>query len=257
MVAAIGAVVVHIKFPKLGIIPAEIIGTGLLILLGDGVVAAVLLAKSKAENSGWIVITWGWGMAVAMAVYSVGFFSGAHLNPAVTLGFWIHGTINGSQAWKYFLGEMIGAMIGAFLVYLTYFLHWRDTEDPGLKLAVFSTGPAIRNYAWNLITEIVGTFVLVFGVLAIIGPWNALTAGLAPLIIGLLVLAIGLSLGGPTGYAINPARDLGPRIMHAILPIPGKGGSDWAYSWVPVIGPLIGGALAAIFFDAVFGKFPL
>ncbi len=254
---AIAAVVVKVKFPHLGIIPAEIIGTGLLILLGDGVVAAVLLAKSKAENSGWIVITFGWGMAVAMAVYSVGFFSGAHLNPAVTLGFWIHGTIDGSQAWKYFLGEMIGAMIGAFLVYLSYFLHWRDTEDPGLKLAVFCTGPAIRNYAWNLITEIVGTFVLVFGVLAIIGPWNALTAGLAPLIIGLLVLAIGLSLGGPTGYAINPARDLGPRIMHAILPIPGKGGSDWSYAWVPVIGPLIGGAIAAIFFDAVFGSAPL
>jgi len=255
--SSLAAVVVQLKFPHLAIIPAEIIGTGLLILLGDGVVAAVLLAKSKAENSGWIVITFGWGMAVAMAVYSVGFFSGAHLNPAVTLGFWIHGTITGSQAWKYFVGEMLGAMVGAFLVYLTYFLHWKDTEDPGLKLAVFSTGPAVRNYAWNLITEIVGTFVLVFGVLAIIGPWNALTPGLAPLIIGLLVLAIGLSLGGPTGYAINPARDLGPRIMHAILPIPGKGGSDWSYAWVPVLGPLIGGALAAIFFDAVFGSYPL
>jgi glycerol uptake facilitator protein len=255
--SAIAAVAVAIHNPKLGIIPAEIIGTGLLILLGDGVVAAVLLAKSKAENSGWIVITFGWGMAVAMAVYAVGFFSGAHLNPAVTLGFWIHGTITGSQAWKYFLGEIIGAMVGAFLVYLTYYLHWRDTEDPGLKLAVFSTGPAVRNYAWNLVTEIIGTFVLVFGVLAIIGPWNAITSGLAPLLIGLLVFAIGLSLGGPTGYAINPARDLGPRIMHAILPIPGKGGSDWQYAWVPVLGPLIGGALAAIFFDAVFGSFPL
>ena len=251
------AVKVVLHFPHLGIIPAEIIGTGLLILLGDGVVAAVLLAKSKAENSGWIVITFGWGMAVAMAVYAVGFFSGAHLNPAVTLGFWIHGTITGAQAWKYFVGEMIGAMVGAFLVWITYYLHWRDTEDPGLKLAVFSTGPAVRNYAWNLVTEIIGTFVLVFGVLAIIGPWNAITSGLAPLLIGLLVFAIGLSLGGPTGYAINPARDLGPRIMHAILPIPGKGGSDWSYAWVPVLGPLIGGALAAIFFDAVFGSAPL
>jgi glycerol uptake facilitator protein len=142
-------------------------------------------------------------------------------------------------------------------VYLTYFLHWRDTEDPGLKLAVFSTGPAIRNYGWNLFTEIVGTFVLVFGVLTITGPWNVFSgADLAPLLIGLLVFSIGLSLGGPTGYAINPARDLGPRIMHAILPIPGKGGSDWAYSWVPVLGPLIGGALGAIFFDAVFGSAP-
>ena len=252
-----GVVVVTLSKSHIGIIPAEIIGTALLILLGDGVVAAVLLAKSKAENSGWIVITFGWGMAVAMAVYAVGFFSGAHLNPAVTLGFWIHGTITGSQAIKYFIGEMIGAMVGAFLVYLTYYLHWRDTEDPGLKLAVFSTGPAVRNYAWNLVTEIIGTFVLVFGVLAIIGPWNAITSGLAPLLIGLLVFAIGLSLGGPTGYAINPARDLGPRIMHAILPIPGKGSSDWTYAWVPVLGPLIGGALAAIFFDAVFGSFPL
>jgi glycerol uptake facilitator protein len=241
----------------LSIIPSEIIGTGLLILLGDGVVAAVLLAKSKAENSGWIVITFGWGMAVMVGVYAVGYFSGAHLNPAVTLGLWIHGAITGSMAWKYFVGEMIGAMIGAFLVYLSYYLHWRDTEDPGLKLAVFCTGPAIRNYAWNLVTEIIGTFVLVFGVLAITGPWNVFTSDLAPLLIGLLVLAIGLSLGGPTGYAINPARDLGPRIMHAILPIPGKGGSDWSYSWVPVLGPLIGGALGAIFFDAVFGSFPL
>ncbi len=254
---ALAAVVVKIKYPTLGIIPSEIIGTALLILLGDGVVAAVLLAKSKAENSGWIVITFGWGMAVMVAVYAVGFFSGAHLNPAVTLGLWIHGSIDGAQAWRYFVGEMIGAMIGAVLVFLTYYLHWRDTEDPGLKLAVFSTGPAIRNYGWNLLTEIVGTFVLVFGVLTIVAPWNALAGGLGGLLIGLLVFSIGLSLGGPTGYAINPARDLGPRIIHAILPIPGKGGSDWSYSWVPVIGPLIGGALGAILFDAVWGSAPL
>jgi len=160
------------------------------------------------------------------------------------------------MAIKYWIGEVVGAMVGAFLVWVAYFLHWSGTEDPGLKLAVFSTGPAIRNYAWNLITEIIGTFVLVFGVFAITGPWNAITSGLTPLLIGLLVFAIGLSLGGPTGYAINPARDLGPRIMHAILPIPGKGGSDWSYAWVPVLGPLIGGALAAIFFDAVFGSAP-
>jgi glycerol uptake facilitator protein len=254
---AITAVVVAVHFPTLGIIPSEIIGTAILILLGDGVVAAVLLANSKAENSGWIVITFGWGMAVMVAVYAVGFFDGAHLNPAVTLGLWIHGSIDGSQAIKYWIGEFIGAMIGAVLVFLTYFLHWRDTEDPGLKLAVFSTGPAIRNYAWNLLTEIVGTFVLVFGVLTITGPWNVFSgADVAPLLIGLLVFSIGLSLGGPTGYAINPARDLGPRIIHAILPIPGKGGSDWSYSWVPVLGPLIGGALGAIFFDAVFGSAP-
>jgi glycerol uptake facilitator protein len=258
LLSALAAVVVVVHKPHLGIVGSEIIGTGLLILLGDGVVAAVLLAKSKAENSGWIVITLGWGMAVMVGAYAVGPFSGAHLNPAVTLGVWIHGGITGSQAWKYFLGEMIGAMIGAFLVFLTYYLHWRDTEDPGLKLAVFSTGPAIRNYAWNLFTEIVGTFVLVFGILAITAPYQAATvSGLATLLVAFLVLAIGLSLGGPTGYAINPARDLGPRIMHAILPIPGKGGSDWSYSWVPVLGPLIGGALGAILFDAVIGSAPL
>jgi glycerol uptake facilitator protein len=251
-------VAVKVHLPTLGIIPSEIIGTGILILLGDGVVAAVLLNKSKAQNSGWIVITFGWGMAVMVAVYAVGFFSGAHLNPAVTLGLWIHGSIDGAQAIRYWIGEMIGAMVGAFLVYLAYYLHWSETEDPGLKLAVFSTGPAIRNYAWNLVTEIIGTFVLVFGVLAITAPWNTFNSvDLAPLLIGLLVFAIGLSLGGPTGYAINPARDLGPRIMHALLPIPGKGSSDWGYSWVPVLGPLIGGALGAIFFDAVFGSVPL
>ena len=257
MFAHLAAVLVVVHKPHLGIVGSEIIGTGLLILLGDGVVAAVLLAKSKAENSGWIVITLGWGMAVMVGAYSVGPFSGAHLNPAVTLGLWIHGSITGSMAWKYFLGEMIGAMIGAVLVFLTYYLHWRDTEDPGLKLAVFSTGPAVRNYAWNLLTEIIGTFVLMFGVFFLTAPWNTYTSGITPLLIGLLVFAIGLSLGGPTGYAINPARDLGPRIMHAILPIPGKGGSDWSYSWVPVLGPLIGGAIAAIFFDAVFGSAPL
>lgn len=256
MSALAAVTVVAIHLPHLGIVPSEIIGTGTLILLGDGVVAAVLLAKSKAENSGWIVITFGWAMAVTMGIYA-GHFSGAHLNPAVTLGLWIHGSIDGSMAWKYFLGEMIGAMIGAALVFVAYYLHWRDTEDPGLKLAVFSTGPAIRNYGWNVVTEVIGTFMLVFIILMIGAPWSTVgTAALAPLLIGLLVLALGLSLGGPTGYAINPARDLGPRIMHAVLPIPGKGGSDWSYAWVPVLGPLIGGALAAIFFDAVFGSAP-
>jgi glycerol uptake facilitator protein len=236
----------------LSIIGSETIGTALLILLGDGVVAAVVLAKSKAENSGWIVITWGWGMAVMVAVYAVGRFSGAHLNPAVTVGIWINGGIDGGQAIKYFIGEFLGAGIGAALVFASYYLHFRDTEDPGLKLAVFCTGPAIRNYAANLVTEIVGTFVLVFGVLTIGDVGNKIVSGLTPLLIGLLVLSIGLSLGGPTGYAINPARDLGPRIMHAILPIPGKGGSDWSYAWVPVLGPLIGGALGSLAFQAFF-----
>jgi glycerol uptake facilitator protein len=234
----------------LSIIGAETIGTAILILLGDGVVAAVLLNHSKAQNSGWIVITWGWGMAVMLAVYAVGQFSGAHLNPAVTVGLWINGNIDAGDVPQYFIGEFLGAGIGATLVFLAYYQHFAATEDPGLKLAVFSTGPAIRNTLWNLTTEIIGTMVLVAGVLGIVDPGNkgVGTAQLGGLLVGLLVLVIGLSLGGPTGYAINPARDLGPRIMHAILPIPGKGPSDWAYAWVPVVGPLVGGSIGALIY---------
>jgi glycerol uptake facilitator protein len=227
----------------LSIIGAETIGTALLVLLGDGVVAAVLLAKSKAENSGWIVIAFGWGMAVTVGAYAVGQFSGAHLNPAVTVGVWVNGGIDAGDVPKYFIGEFLGAFIGATLVFAAYYQHFVETEDPGLKLAVFCTGPAIRNYFFNIITEVIATFVLVFGILAILANKATGVSGLATLLVGLLVLGIGLSLGGPTGYAINPARDLGPRIMHAILPIPGKGTSDWGYAWVPVLGPLIGGAL--------------
>jgi glycerol uptake facilitator len=227
----------------LSIIGAETIGTALLILLGDGVVAAVLLSKSKAQNSGWIVITFGWGFGVMAGVYAVAQYSGAHLNPAVTFGLWVNGNIDGGDVPKYLIGEFLGAMTGAALVVASYWDHFRETEDPGLKLSVFCTGPAIRNYPLNLVTEIVGTFVLVFGVLAIVGNKEPVDSGLAALLIAFLVVGIGLSLGGPTGYAINPARDLGPRIVHAILPIPGKGTSDWAYSWVPVAGPLIGGTL--------------
>jgi glycerol uptake facilitator protein len=227
---------------------AETIGTALLILLGDGVVAAVLLSHSKAENGGWIVITWGWAIAVMLGVFSVAQFSGAHLNPAVTLGFAIEGRTAWSDVPKYFAGEFSGAFIGAVLVYLAYLNHWRPTEDPGLKLAVFSTAPAIRNTVANIITEVIGTFVLVFGVLAIFASADTSATNLGGLIVGLLVLGIGLSLGGPTGYAINPARDLAPRIAHALLPIPGKGPSDWGYAWIPVVGPLIGGAIAALLF---------
>ena len=232
------------------IIGWETVGTALLILLGDGVVAGVLLNKSKAQNSGWIVITFGWGMAVAFAVYAVGQFTGAHLNPAVTVGFWVAGIIDGGDVPKYLVGEFLGAFIGAALVLASYWDHFRETEDQGLKLAVFCTGPAIRNYPMNLVTEIIGTFVLVFGILSFGAniPGKAFIAGGGGLIVGLLIFSIGLSLGGPTGYAINPARDLGPRIMHAILPVPGKGPSDWAYSWVPVVGPLLGGALAGWMF---------
>jgi glycerol uptake facilitator protein len=247
------------------IFTAELIGTAILILFGDGVVAGVLLARSKAENAGWIVITLGWGMAVMIAVYAVGQFSGAHINPAVTIGFAL--TESFGVEWgdvpKYLLGQFAGAMIGAILVFLAYLPHWRPTDDPGLKLAVFSTGPAIRNKPQNLVTEIIGTFILVFGVLAIVGHFSenvigdtvlttALGQSFPPLLIGLLVLVIGLSLGGPTGYAINPARDLGPRIIHAVLPIPGKGTSDWDYAWIPVVGPIIGGSLGAFAYHLFF-----
>jgi glycerol uptake facilitator protein len=233
----------------LSIFGAEVIGTAILILLGDGVVAAVLLNQSKAQNSGWIVITFGWGMAVAMAVFAVGQFSGAHLNPAVTFGFAVMGNTEWSDVPEYFAGELVGAFIGAILVFLAYSNHWRATEDPGLKLAVFCTAPAIRNTVANIITEVIGTFLLVFGVLAITADPITVETGLVPLLVGLLVLAIGLSLGGPTGYAINPARDLMPRIAHALLPIPGKGPSDWGYAWIPVVAPLIGGALGGLAFD--------
>jgi glycerol uptake facilitator protein len=245
------------------IFTAELIGTGILILFGDGVVAAVLLARSKAENAGWIVITFGWAMAVAMAVYAVGQFSGAHINPAVTISLAVTDITPWDDVPSYLLGQFAGAFLGAVLVYLTYYLHWRPTEDPGLKLAVFSTGPAIRNYPANLITEIIGTFALLLGVLAIVGHFStdvitdtsnqeAFNQAFPPLLIGLLVFVIGLSLGGPTGYAINPARDLGPRIAHAVLPIPGKGTSDWEYSWVPVVGPIAGGILGAVTYHAFF-----
>jgi glycerol uptake facilitator protein len=236
----------------LSIFGAEVIGTALLILLGNGVVAGVLLSLSKAQNGGWIVITFGWGMGVMVGVFAVSQFSGAHLNPAVTLGFAVIGNTEWSDVPKYLAGEFVGAFIGATLVYLAYLSHWGETEDPGLKLACFSTAPAIRNTAANIITEVIGTFVLVFGVLVIFADKATAATGLGGLLVGLLVFAIGLSLGGPTGYAINPARDLGPRIMHAILPIPGKGPSDWGYAWIPVVAPIIGGVLGALAFDAFY-----
>jgi len=227
---------------------AETIGTAILILLGDGVVAATLLARSKAENGGWIVITFGWAMGVAMAVYAVGAFSGAHLNPAVTLGFAVVGVTEWGDVPKYLAGEFSGAFIGAVLVWVAYLNHWRPTEDPGLKLAVFCTAPAIRNTVNNILTEIIGTFLLVFVVLSFGTAAGIGRSGLTPLLVGLLVLGIGLSLGGPTGYAINPARDLSPRIAHAILPIPGKGPSDWGYAWIPVVAPIIGGLAWDLFY---------
>jgi len=230
---------------------AEIIGTMILILLGDGVVANVLLGKSKGQGGGWIVITTGWGLAVALAVYAVGRFSGAHINPAVTIALAAVGKLGWDQVPVYIVGQFIGAFIGAVLVWLAYLPHWAETADAGLKRAVFSTAPAVRNYGLNLLTEIIGTFMLVLGVLAITSNKEPGTSGLTPLLVGFLVWGIGLSLGGPTGYAINPARDLGPRIAHAVLPIAGKGDSDWQYSWVPVVGPIIGGVIGALVWVAL------
>ncbi|NOH15686.1 MIP/aquaporin family protein [Clostridium cochlearium] len=229
---------------------AELLGTMLLILLGDGVVANVVLKKSKGENAGWIVITTGWAIAVAIPVYIFGPISGAHFNPAVTIAFASIGQFSWADVPMYIIAQLIGAIIGAFLVWITYLSHWEATEDPAAKLGVFCTAPAIRDNTSNLIAEIVGTFFLVFGILGVAN--TKMVDGLAPLVVGLIILAAGLSLGGPTGYAINPARDLGPRIAHAILPIKGKGDSDWGYSWIPIVGPIIGGLIAAIFFNAIF-----
>lgn len=232
---------------------AELVGTMLLVLLGDGVVAGVLLNKSKAEKSGWIVITTGWGLAVALAVYTVGRISGAHINPAVTLSLAAAGKLAWADVPRYLGGQMLGAFLGAVLVWLAYLAHWDETEDRAAKLSVFSTIPAIRNAPANLMTEVIGTFVLVFGVLALGANKAPNDTGLTPLLVGFLVWSIGLSLGGPTGYAINPARDLAPRIAHAILPIPNKGASDWSYSWIPVVGPVIGGIIGAVVYGKLFG----
>lgn len=246
---------------ELNIFMSEVFGTMMLILLGDGVVAGVLLAKTKSNNSGWIVITLAWGLAVFTGVIVAAGVGGdlpygnAHLNPAVTIGLFVNAAVSGGTvdvvaAIIYVAGEFVGAFLGALLVFLHYYPHWAETEDQGLKLAVFSTGPAIRNVTWNFVSEVIGTFVLVFVILTF-GNSGAM-GDMGALPVALLVVVIGLSLGGTTGYAINPARDLGPRIMHAILPIPGKGGSDWEYSWIPVVGPLTGGVIAALVYQLVF-----
>ncbi|MPR33726.1 MIP/aquaporin family protein [Salmonirosea aquatica] len=224
----------------------ELIGTTVLLLLGDGVVANVVLQKTKGHNSGWIVIATGWGLAVAMGIFTANAFGSAdaHINPAVTLADAIL-TNDFSKIATYVPAQMLGAFLGAVLVWLQYLPHWRATEDPAAKLACFATDPAIRSTVPNLISEILGTIVLIVGVTAI-SKVEGIQVGLGPYLVGLLVWSIGLSLGGPTGYAINPARDLGPRLAHALLPIPGKGGSDWSYGWIPVVGPMIGAAVIAI-----------
>jgi glycerol uptake facilitator protein len=237
---------------------AEFVGTLILVLLGDGVVAGVLLKDSKAENAGWVAITFGWGLGVAIAVYAVGAISGAHINPAVTLGLASIGVHPWAEVPGYIIAQLLGGFVGAVLVWLAYLPHYNRTEDPELKLATFCTIPEIRNFAANFLTEVIATAMLVFGVVAIVANVQRLAEastidlstvyaiGLLPLIVGLLVVVIGLSLGGPTGYAINPARDLAPRIAHAVLPISGKGGSDWSYAWIPVVAPLVGGVIGAL-----------
>lgn len=231
---------------------AELIGTMILVLLGDGVVANVLLKKSKGHNSGWIVIAAGWGFAVAIAVYVAGWASGGHINPAVTIGLAAVGELSWTQVPTYLAGQFAGGLLGAVLVWLAYLPHWPETPDPGAKLAVFSTGPAIRHWPGNLICEVIGTAVLLIGVLGILNNRIELTSGVGPYAVGILVFSIGLSLGGPTGYAINPARDLAPRLAHALLPIAGKGSSDWRYAWIPVVGPILGGVIGALVYTSLF-----
>ena len=228
----------------------ELIGTAVLIIFGGGVVAGATLNKTKSNAGGWIVITFAWGLAVTMGVYASGQFSGAHLNPAVTIGLAVVGEFPWSDVPSYILAQMIGAIIGATVVFFHYLPHFKATKDPATKLGVFSTSPAIPHTFSNLLSEIIGTFILLFGIL-FIGA-NEFTEGLNPIVVGLLIVVIGMALGGTTGYAINPARDLGPRIAHFLLPIPGKGSSDWGYSWIPVVGPILGGALGALSYKALF-----
>ena len=222
----------------------EIIGTMLLIILGNGVVANVVLKNTKGNSGGWIVITFGWAMAVFVAVFAMGSISGAHINPAVTIGLALVGKFPWADVPVYILGQLIGAALGATIVWIHYKDHFAITENEDIKMACFCTAPEIRSTVNNLLSEIIGTFVLVFGVLFIAAPEVGI-GSLDALPVALLVFAIGLSLGGTTGYAINPARDLGPRIMHALLPIPRKRDSDWGYSWIPIVGPIIGAALAS------------
>lgn len=242
---------------------AEFIGTMILLLLGDGVVANVVLKQTKGHDDGWVAITLGWGMAVAIAVYAVGWLSGAHINPAVTLGLAAIGEFDWGQVPGYMLAQVAGAFTGGVLVWASYLNHWKETDDADAKLAVFSTAPAIRDTVPNFVTEVVGTAMLLIGVLAIgttgaavgqnasEGLQAAYATGTAPLLVGFLVLSIGLSLGGPTGYAINPARDLGPRLAHMVLPIPGKRGPDWEYGWIPVVAPLVGGVIGALVWNVL------
>ncbi|HYG03266.1 MAG TPA: MIP/aquaporin family protein [Chryseosolibacter sp.] len=229
---------------------AEFLGTMLLIVLGNGVVASVILRGTKSENAGWLTIVFGWGLAVTLAVYAVGRISQAHLNPAITIAIFVNGDFPGEQVVGYILAQLAGAFCGAVIVYLYFFLYWERTQDQATKLAVFCTGPAIRSPLSNLFNEAFATMILVLAIL-FIGA-NKFAEGLNPLVIGALIVSIGLSLGSTTGFAINPARDFAPRLAHFVLPIPGKGHSDWSYAWIPVVGPIIGGLAGSWLFKMLF-----
>ncbi|MBU3102559.1 MIP/aquaporin family protein [Clostridium gasigenes] len=229
---------------------AELFGTLILVLLGDAVVANVILNKTKGNSSGWIVIASGWAFAVAVPVYMFGSVSGAHFNPAVTLALAVVGKFPWANVPMYLVAQFVGAFLGAGLVLISYYNHFEETEDKATKLGVFCTSPEIRNPKCNFATEFIGTFIFVFAMLGITA--HPFVEGVQPFVIGVLVWAIGLSLGGPTGYAINPARDLGPRLMHYLLPVPNKGGSDWGYAWIPVVAPILGAILGALLYVSIF-----
>lgn len=229
---------------------AELIGTLILVLLGDAVVANVILKKTKGHNGGWMVIASGWAFAVAIPVFMFGSISGAHFNPAVTIALAVVGKFSWANVPMYLLAQILGAFLGAALVLISYYNHFQETEDQGIKLGVFCTAPEIRKPVFNFITEFIGTFLLMFAILGITA--NPFADGVQPISIGMLVWAIGLSLGGPTGYAINPARDFGPRLAHFLLPVPGKGKSDWVYAWIPVVSPILGAISAALVYNLVF-----
>ena len=227
----------------------EFLGTAMLVLLGDGVCAGTNLNKSKSKGAGWIVIAFGWGFAVAFSVYSARWLCLGHYNPAVTFSMAIAHKLPWSSVLPYFVVQVLGAFVGAILVWLTYYPHWKETDDQEAILGSFATDPAIRSYVWNFFTETIATFILVYGLLALTN--GDLADGLNPLLAGFLIASVCLSLGGPTGVALNPARDFGPRLAHQLLPIANKGKSDWAYSWIPIVAPLVGGALAASLFNVL------
>lgn len=233
-------------------IVAEFFGTTSLLIFGTGVVANVVLKGTKGNNSGWIVIAFGWGLGIALSVYAINYITGAHINPAVTFALLVDGQMELGTALGYMAAQLVGAGVGSALIFYMYYPHFKAEEDPGTKLAVFSTSPAIRHTPSNFFSEVLGTFMLLFGIQGILAAGNGVGGDLGPLLVGLLVTVIGLTLGGTSGYAINPARDLGPRIAHFLLPIPGKGSSDWNYSWIPVVGPLVGGALGLLSYHAIF-----